>query len=254
MSEKYGIDESNFHKWKDLGYITSFEMEEGMMVNERTFTQYLNIRKVKGLDEDALAQLFKEKKLEREVTLSRLKDEVFLLKTHSRHPEIFHILIQVLSELIVDDCQRGIFQAISFGEPVSRVASRYGMTYHSIVMVYNSLVEKLSENPTRIFTLRQYATGLQKPLKLNNPMEILLIDLFPYRIWILFSRHQKMKTLYDLLAFATQYGWSEIQKIKNVGITLYNQIINHLQMKGYIIIREDNEIELTPEMQAFMKK
>ena len=254
MSEKYGIDESNFHEWSKSGCITYFTMGDEKMLDDESFIRYLNEHKVNGLGDEALIQSVKEKELQREMTLSRLEDEVFLLQTHSRYPSLFPILIQELGACILDKCQREIFLAIASGEPVSRVAIRYGMTYDVTVIVYNSVVEKLARNTNRIMTLRQLATGEQRPVDVNNPMEILLTDILEYRVWIVLHKRKKMRTLYDLLEFTTRHGWMELQRITGIGKPRYEYIIKELSKKDYITVGKDGVIEVSTKLQVYMKK
>lgn len=254
MSEKYGIDESSLHEWSNLGYITSSVTGDGMRLDDESLVRYLDEHKETGLSEDALIRLVKERELQRENTLSQLKDELFRLKTHSCHPAIFHTLIQELDACIIDERQRGIFLAIAGGEPISRVASRYGMSYDTTVIAYNSTVKKLGKNPTRIATLRHYATNEQRPVDLCSPMEIRLIDVFTYHIWNILYKGKKMRTLYDLLEFTTQHEWLKLLEIPGMGKSTYEFIIRMLKEKGYITVREDDVIEIAPKLQAYIKK
>lgn len=254
MSGKYGIAESHLGEWSNLGYITYFTMESEMMLDDESLVQYLNRHKINGLNEHSLARVVEEKELRHKAIFAQLKDELALLKVQSRYSLLFHILIQELGTLIVDDRERGIFLAIASGEPVFRIAQRYDMTYDTVVMVYNSMIDKLDSNPTRIATLRQYATEEPKPMQIHNPVDILLLDIFSYNIWIILSKRGKMRTLYDLLQFATRYGWPELRTIAGIGDNIYESVIHLLCIRAYITIGEDNEIEIKPEIKVFLKK
>lgn len=129
VSGKYGIAKSTLQGWTTLGYLTFSTIDGILMLDEDSLVHYLDAHKIEGLSEESLDELIKSKRLERETVLSLLNDELVVLKTQSLHQPLFHVIIQELSELIVDDRQREIFLAISSGEPVSRVAARHKMTY-----------------------------------------------------------------------------------------------------------------------------
>ena len=94
LSEKRGIAESDLRTWANLGYITSSRIENVLMIDDESLTQYLDVHQTKDLGENYLEKIIKEKELEREVLLSQCDDELFLLKTQKLHQPLFHILIQ----------------------------------------------------------------------------------------------------------------------------------------------------------------
>ena len=120
LSEKRGIAESDLRTWANLGYITSSRIENVLMIDDESLTQYLDVHQTKDLGENYLEKIIKEKELEREVLLSQCDDELFLLKTQKLHQPLFHILIQELGQLITDDHEREIFLSVSSGEPIAR--------------------------------------------------------------------------------------------------------------------------------------
>lgn len=278
MSEKYGIDEENLQEWSNLGYIASLtrgnegmqgdeniqgneEMQDGeknqqheRMLDEESFVQYLDDHKVNEWDEDVLLQLRKEEELQRQVTLSRLEDELFLFKTHHRYASFFPLLIKELATVILDERQRNIFLAIALGEPISEVASRYNLTYQKALTIYNSIIDTLSSTPTRIITLCQCGMGQPLVFNRNHPNVIFLVDLFGYRLWETLSKEKEISTLYDLLDFAMQHGWSEIRKIPGIEEKDYEFMLRILESSHYITINENHQIEMTPGTKAFMEE
>ena len=128
LSEKYDVAESILRGWANLGYITSSRIDNIMMLDDESLTRYLDAHQAKGLSEGYLEEIIKEKELEREIVLSCLDDELFLLKTQKLYQPLFHILIEELGRLITDDSQQELFLTISTGEPISRVAARHRIT------------------------------------------------------------------------------------------------------------------------------
>ena len=80
LSEKRGIAESDLRTWANLGYIASSRIENVLMIDDESLTQYLDVHQTKDLGENYLEKIIKEKELEREVLLSQCDDELFLLK------------------------------------------------------------------------------------------------------------------------------------------------------------------------------
>ncbi|MCB5171717.1 DNA-binding protein [Bacteroides fragilis] len=154
LSEKRGIAESDLRIWANLGYIASSRIENVLMIDDESLTQYLDVHQTKDLGENYLEKIIKEKELEREVLLSQCDDELFLLKTQKLHQPLFHILIQELGQLITDDHEREIFLSVSGGEPIARVAKRNKMTYARVATCYSSILRTLGEHKGRIATFR----------------------------------------------------------------------------------------------------
>ena len=147
LSEKYGVSESTLRVWKCLGYVTSSVIENVVMLDEESVIHFWEMRKTKGLNEEYLEKLIKEKEWERDILLSKLDDELFLLRTSELHQPLFHVIIQELGQLITNDREREIFLAISSGKPISWVAANRGMTYAQAVETYSSILRRLGENP-----------------------------------------------------------------------------------------------------------
>ena len=154
LSEKRGIAESDLRTWANLGYIASSRIENVLMIDDESLTQYIDVHQTKDLGENYLEKIIKEKELEREVLLSQCDDELFLLKTQKLHQPLFHILIQELGQLITDDHEREIFLSVSGGEPIARVAKRNKMTYARVATCYSSILRTLGEHKGRIATFR----------------------------------------------------------------------------------------------------
>ena len=54
------------------------------MLDDDSLISYLNTHQIKGLSKESLEKLIKEKKVECEIILSRLNDELFPLKTQRK--------------------------------------------------------------------------------------------------------------------------------------------------------------------------
>ena len=98
LSEKRGIAESTLRNWTNLGYITSSTIDNIIMLDDDSLTSYLDTHQSKGLSKESLEKLIKEKEMEYEIILSRLNDELFLLKTQSLHQPLFHTIVQELGQ------------------------------------------------------------------------------------------------------------------------------------------------------------
>ena len=83
LSEKRDIAESTLRNWINLGYITSSTIDNVIMLDDDSLISYLDTHQTKGLNKESLEKLIKEKKMECEIILSHLDDELFLLKTQS---------------------------------------------------------------------------------------------------------------------------------------------------------------------------
>lgn len=252
LSEKYGIDESTLRGWTKLGYITFSTINNVVMLDDENLTHYLDAHQTKGLSEDSLDKLIKEKEWEREVILSRFDDELFLLKTQKLYEPLFHVLIEELGQLIADNKQRDIFLTISSGEPISRVAARHQMTYDKVVAKYSSILDKLGRNPERIATFRAQAMApLFSKYETDNPMDIPLFRFINDRACHLL-RKLEIETVYQLLQHTSKYGWPSLKRLEGMGDVTYNEIINSLYNANFIIINKDKSITLSPEIAALV--
>lgn len=248
VSEKYGIAETTLRGWTKLGYITHSIINDVVMLDDESMTRHLDTHQIKGLSDDALNKLIKEKEWEREVILSRFDDELFLLKTQKLYEPLFHILIEELGQLITDNDQRDIFLSISSGEPISRVAARHQMTYDEVVAKYSSILDKLGRNPERITTFRESTmTSLFGKYETNNPLEIHLSQFINDRACHILSKLE-IYTVYQLLQHASKYGWPSLKRLEGMGTITYNEIINSLYNANIIIINKDKTITLSPEI------
>lgn len=252
LSEKYGINESTLRGWTKLGYITFSTINNVVMLDDEKLTCYLDAHQSKGLGEDSLNNLIKEKEREREVILSQFDDELFLLKTQKLYEPLFHVIIEELGRLITDDCQRDIFLSISSGEPISRVAARHHMTYDETVAKYSSILGKLGENPERIATYRNQAMmPLFKKYGTENPTNIPLSRIISDRACRIL-RKLEIETVCQLLQHTSQYGWPSLRRLEGMGLTTYNEIINALYNANFILVHNDRSITLSPEIASLL--
>lgn len=253
MAEKYGLKESVLRGWANLGYIVSSRIENDMMIDDESLTRYLDAHKNKGLAEGYLDKIIKEKTLEREVLLSRFEDELFLLKTQALYQPLFHILIQELGGLIADDRLREIFLAISHGEPISRVAVRYEMTYARTVTTYSSILRKLGEHPERIATYRNRVMNfLFGKYGADNPLNIPLEKIVDCHAQNVLYIGAEIKTVHDLLQYTSENGWDKLKDFKGMGKITYDHVVKMLYNANFIVIGEDKKITLSPEIAALV--
>ena len=252
LSEKRGIAETTLRNWTNLGYITSATIDGIIMLDDDSLTSYLDAHQTKGANKESLEDLIREKELECKMILSRLDDELFLLKTQRLHQPLFHIIIQELGQLITNDSQREIFLAISTGEPISRVAVRHNMTYQETIEAYSYILKKLSENTERIATYRNRTmTSLFGKYNMDNPTDIPINRLFNERACHILHKLE-IETVRQLLQFTYQYGWSRLKRLEGLGKTTYNEILNALYNANFIVFSEDRSIILSPEIAAFV--
>lgn len=253
LSEKRGIAESDLRTWANLGYIASSRIENVLMIDDESLTQYLDVHQTKDLGENYLEKIIKEKELEREVLLSQCDDELFLLKTQKLHQPLFHILIQELGQLITDDHEREIFLSVSGGEPIARVAKRNKMTYAQVSVSYSSILGRLSENTERIATFHSPTMELifdkcNMATRINTPLSSLIRG---HAHNVLYGE-MGFRTVHDLLRYTTQNGWQSLRRFKGMGLVTYKRVMNALRDDNFIIIREDGNIELPPEIAALV--
>lgn len=252
LSAKRGVAESTLRSWITLGYITSSTIDDVVMLDDESLTYFLDAHQTLGLDKDSLNQQIKEKEQECEIILSRLDDELFLLKTQGLYQPLFHTLIQELGHLITNDTHREIFLSISSGEPISRVAARHQMTYPETTAIYSSILEQLGKNPSRIATYRDRVLKFlygkyDTDIPTNLPLTRLIGDRACH---ILHKQH--IFTVEQLLSYTSRKGWASLKRLEGMGSTTYNEIINSLYNANFITLHEDKSIELTSEMATFV--
>lgn len=251
MSERYGIAESTLRIWKNSGYITSSTVDNVVMLKEESLIYFLNAYETKGLNPNELEKLIKEKELEREVILSKYNDELFLLKTHKQHQQLFDVIIQELAALIMDASDRGVFLAISRGEPIARVAKRYRMTNEQALSTYTSILETLSKNTGRIAAFRPLTMEwLFGRYDIENPMDIPITEVFKGRALAVLK--QKFQTIGELLRFTSKRGWNRLNYFGGMGPITYNEIIKTLENKHFIVQGDDGYISVAPQLAALL--
>lgn len=252
ISEKRGIAESTLRSWKILGYIETSTIDNVVMIDDDSLIRFLNTHKTKGLSDEYLKELIKEKEREREVILSRYGDQLFLLKTQELYQPLFRILIKELGALIMDDMQRELFLSISSGEMISRVAVRHRITYAQAVKEYSSILENLSANTERIATYRkQRMTQLFGRFNVSDPTSIPISLICNTRACNILHVEGKIETVRELLHYANKNGWSSLKKLRGMGATTYNELIDTL-CNTHFITKEDREIKLSPEIAALL--
>lgn len=174
------------------------------------------------------------------------------LKTHCLYQPLFHILIQELSQLIVDKRQREIFYSISSGEPISRVSARHKMTYEETVAAYGSLLEKLGENAGRIASFREQAMTIQfGKYGTKDPTDINVYSIFHDRAGHILHQN-KIQTLRQLLKYTSRHGWSSLKSMKGLGVQTYKDMIHALYHANFIQISKEGNITLSPALAAFI--
>lgn len=227
MSEKYGVDESLLREWNTSGYIAFSIIGEVGMLEEASFLRYLEMYKEEEVREESSARLIRKKKQEREMILSTLNDRLFLLKTQSFYQPLFHLLLQELGGLLDNDRQREIFLAISCGEPLPRLAYRYGISYDKAVETYLSVFNILAEEANKISLLRQqFMAKLCKPVYSYNLLYVPLEELFEKRIARIFREEKDITTVDELLIFVSRHGWKGVKNIPGLGERSYQIVIS----------------------------
>lgn len=249
ISKRRGISESTLRTWQCLGYIVSSTVDNEVMLDDDSLTRYLNIYKTKELTPGYLEKIIQEKELEREVLLTQFEDELFLLKTHKKHQQLFHILIQELGQMITDARLREIFLAISSGDPISRVAIRYEMTYERTLVTYQSILNNLSKTKGRIAALSNRApTSLFCQYNIDNIMSMPLTNIIHFHAYSILHKEAKISTIRELLSYTSQNGWKSLKKLHGLGGATYTRMICALQNVELITVGEDGSIELSPEL------
>lgn len=253
LSKKCGIPETTLRIWKCMGYIVSSTIDNQVMMDEDSLTIFLNAHRTKQLSESYLKKIIKEKELEMEILLSQLDDELFLLETHKQHQQLFHVLIQELGQLITDNRLREIFLAIASGEPISRVAVRYEMTYERTLKAYQSILNNLSGDMGRISRRRnQMEDSLFTKYGIDGPMNVRLSSLLPFHAYSVLSREADISTVSDLLKYTSVHGWESLNNLRSMGKTTYSNMINALQKAHFINVNKDDSIELSPELAVWV--
>lgn len=252
VSKKRGIAESTLRSWKILEYIETSTIDNVVMIDDDSLVRLLNTHKTKGLSDEYLKELIKEKEHEREVILSRYGDQLFLLKTQELYQPLFRIIIQELGALITDDMQRELFLSISSGETISRIAIRHNITYAQTVKEYSSILENLGANTERIATFRkQRMAQLFGRFNVSDPTSIPISLICNVRACNILHAEKKIKTVRELLNYANKNGWSSLKKLRGMGVTTYNEIIDAL-CNTHFITKEDEEIKLSPEVAVLL--
>lgn len=254
VSEKRGIAESTLREWKTLGYIASSTVDDVMMLDDESVTRFLDTHAMKELNDDDVDKLIQEKKLEREILLSSLEDELFLLKTQKLHQPLFHVVIEELGNLIMDGRYREIFLAVSSGEPIIRVAKRFNMTYERTLEAYTSTLEQLSKNTHRIATFRTTALNLRfGKFNQKDPTNISLWDVFNTHACCVLAQKAGISTLHELLLYGSQKGWRYLTHLPGLGNSTYHHIVDTLIENGFLVIWSEGNIRLTPEIAALIR-
>lgn len=252
ISEKRGVPESVIRGWRSLGYLSFSTINGELMMDDDSLVRYLDAHQRKGLDIDSLNQLIKEKEMEREVILSQLDDELFLLKTQQLHQPLFHVLIQELSQLITNTTHREMFLSISSGEPISRVAERHHMTYDETVAIYTTILKKLGEHSERIATYRkQVLKFMFGKYNTDDPTNVPLMQIVNERACRILQR-ENIGTVHQLLTYTSQNGWNSLKKFEGMGTSTYQDILIALYNANFIVINEDKSVVLSPEIAALL--
>lgn len=253
LSKQRGIPVSTLRVWKSMGYIISSTIDNEVLLDDDSLTRYLDIHRTKELNESYLKRIIGEKQLELEVQLSQLDDELFLLKTQKQYQPLFHTLILELGKLIVNGQLREIFLAISSGEPISRVAERYQITYERALTSYQFILNNLSENTGRIATcLNREMNSLLSKYKPEDLLNSLLSDFIPLRAYAILSTEAEVTTVRELLEYTSKHDWNSLLSLHGMGKMTFSNMINALNKACFIIVDRDNSIELSPELAALV--
>lgn len=253
ISKQRGIPESTLRSWKCQGYIASSTIDNVVMLDDDSIERYLNLHKIKGLNENVLERIIQEKEMEREMILSQLDDELFVLKTQSLYQPLFHILIQELGQLIADERLREIFLAISFREPISRVAARYGMTYERTTVTYQTILDKLSKNMSRISNFCNHeSNSLFNRYDADKIIKMSLYDILQFHAFYILNKEIKVSTVHGLLKYTSKNGWNSLMKLYGMGKVTYSRMIKSLQDAGLVIVDEEDNVQLSPELAALV--
>lgn len=253
-SAKYGIAASLLREWKLAGYIAFSTIGDVVMLEERSLVRYVDLYKEEERRADSTARLIAEKERQREMILSTLTDEVFLLETQRFYQPLFHVLVQELGGLIDNDRQREIFLAIAGSEPLSRVAQRYGLSYDETRRTYESIFKELGEDAAQIpLFFRFLRTRFKKPAGgSGNPMDISLEKVIPPRAARILEAEKNITTVYELLQFASTCGWPDLLRLKGMGRGTFNSILQLMEDAHYITCK-DRKRDVSPEISIFVQ-
>lgn len=253
LSEKRGIPETTLRYWKNLNYIASSTIDNVVMLDDNSVTRFLDSYQIKELGEDCLKRLIREKEAECEAMLAYFEDELYLLKTQRLYQPLFHVVIEELGALIIDDCQREIFLAISNGEPIARVAVRHQMTYARVTDIYSNILEKLGENTTRIATFRHRTMELlYSRFDTTDPTNTRISDILETHANVVLKTETNIGNVRELLQYASKYGWNRLKNLRGMGTVTYSRMIETLCNHHFIIVCEDKSIELSPEIATLL--
>lgn len=252
VSKKTGIPESTLRTWKSLSYITTSTIDNVVMIDYDHLSRFLKQNQVKGLDDEYLKELIKEKELEREVILSHYDDELFLLKTYGLYQPLFDVIIKELGALMTDDKQRELFLAISSGELILRVAERHQMTYAQAIEEYKSILKNLGENTERIAAYRkQTLKRFFAKFNETDPTRVKVQQLFNSRACGILKNEAEIETVRELLEYTSKHGWEKLNDLKGMGEITYQHIIERLCLTHFIT-NVDEKIRLSPEIATLM--
>lgn len=252
LSQKRGIDESTLRNWKNLGYVASSTVDDVEMLDDDSLTVYLNALQTEALDQEALENAIKEKKQEYEILLSRLDDELFLMKTQGQHQKLYQVIMEELGHLIIDNTQQDMFLAISAGEPIARVAKRHKKTYKEIVDSYSDILNQLSANTERIATFRK--SGIELffgRFNSSDPTDVSLENFISLRSCFVLNKNN-ISTVRELMDFTLTHGWTRLKKLKGLGGITYNEVLLALRNTHYITIDENGHVEWSPIISALI--
>lgn len=253
LSEKRGIPETTLRYWKNLNYIASSTIDNVLMLDDNSVTRFLDAHQTKELGEDCLKQLIQEKKAECEAILAYLEDELYLLKTQRLYQPLFHVVIEELGALITDDCQREIFLSISNGGPIARVATRHQMTYAQAANTYSNILEKMGENTNRISTFRHRTMELlYSRFDTADPTNTRISDILETHAYVVLKTETNIGNVRELLQYASKYGWNRLKNLRGMGAITYSRMIETLCNNHFIIVSEDKNIELSPEIATLL--
>lgn len=253
LSKKYGIPESTLRSWKCMGYIVSSTIDNHVVLDEDSLNRLLDAHKTCALGEDYLEKIIKEKEYEREVILSRFDDELFLLRTLEPYQKLFHIIIQELGQFIMDERLREVYLSVSSGEPISRVAKRYEMSFEQVLISYKSILHNLSENTKRIasFCNRPH-NSLAYRYNSTDPTNIPLSCILQPNACNILRKGRNICTVRDLLKHTSMYQWNSLMDFHGMGRITYKYVLKSLQEEGFIVVREDGGIEWSPELESWV--
>lgn len=122
-----------------------------------------------------------------------------------------------------------------------------------IITTYSNILDKLGKNRERIATLRDRAMNrLYEKFKTTDPMSIRVTQLFDTHAYGSLRSEAGLETLRELLEYAVEHGWNKLKSLRGVGNVTYKHIIDTLCDEGFIIVRWNGGIELSPEIAAML--